>query len=101
VLSTAGGFVFQGQGTGDFAAYSANNGHKLWSIQTGSAIESIPVTYVVKGQQYVLLPVGLGSASRLFNANSAMATPEAKRGPARLYAFKLGKLCTSAVASAV
>jgi quinohemoprotein ethanol dehydrogenase len=90
VLSTAGGLVFQGEGTGEFSAYAADSGHKVWSVKTGSAIESIPVTFSLKGEQYILLPVGLGSASRLFAANSTMATPETKRGPARLYAFKLG-----------
>ena len=44
VLSTAGNLVFQGQGTGEFAAFSADTGKKEWSIQTGTAIESIPVT---------------------------------------------------------
>ena len=65
VLSTAGNLVFQGQGTGECAAYAADSGKRLWSVQTGSAIESIPVTYSVKGELYVLTPVGWGSGSRL------------------------------------
>jgi quinohemoprotein ethanol dehydrogenase len=90
VLSTAGNLVFQGQGTGEFAAFSADSGKKAWSIQTGSAIESIPVTYAVNGEQYVLVPVGWGSGSRLFAPAWTMATPQSKRGPSRLLAFKLG-----------
>jgi quinohemoprotein ethanol dehydrogenase len=90
VLSTAGNLVFQGQGTGEFAAYAADSGKKVWSIKTGSAIESIPVTFSVKGEQYVITPVGWGSGSRLFAPARTMATPESKRGPARLLAFKLG-----------
>jgi quinohemoprotein ethanol dehydrogenase len=90
VLSTHGALVFQGQGTGEFSAYAAKDGRKLWSVQTGSAIHSTPVTYSRGGEQYVLVPVGFGSSSRLFGANSHMATPEAKRGKARLLAFKLG-----------
>ncbi|HLK19736.1 MAG TPA: PQQ-binding-like beta-propeller repeat protein [Bryobacteraceae bacterium] len=90
VLSTAGNLVFQGEGTGEFAAYSADSGKKVWSVNTGSAIHSVPVTFLVKGEQYVLAPVGWGSASRLFATGSSMATPSAKRGPARLMAFKLG-----------
>ncbi len=90
VISTAGNLVFQGQGTGEFAAYTADTGKKVWSIQTGSAIESIPVTYSVNGEQYVLLPVGWGSGSRLFAPAWTMATPQSKRGPSRLLAFKLG-----------
>jgi PQQ-dependent dehydrogenase (methanol/ethanol family) len=90
VLATAGNLVFQGQGTGEFAAYAADNGKKLWSIQTKSAIDSIPVTFSVKGEQYVITSVGWGSGSRLFAPGRTMATPESKRGPERLYAFKLG-----------
>ena len=90
VLSTAGNLVFQGQGSGEFAAYAAASGKKLWSLQTGSAIQSIPVTFTVKGEQYVLCPVGWGSGSRLFAPACTMANPKSKRGPARLLAFKLG-----------
>jgi quinohemoprotein ethanol dehydrogenase len=90
VLSTAGNLVFQGQGTGEFAAYAADSGKKVWSVKTGSAIESIPVTFSVNGEQYVITPVGWGSGSRLFAPARTMATPESKRGPVRLYAFKLG-----------
>jgi quinohemoprotein ethanol dehydrogenase len=90
VLSTAGNLVFQGQGTGEFDAYSADHGKKLWSIETGSAIDSVPVTYMVGNTQYVLMPVGLGSASRLFGPVSTMATLESKLGPSRLLAFRLG-----------
>jgi mono/diheme cytochrome c family protein len=90
VLSTAGNLVFQGEGTGDFEAYSADTGRKLWSVKTGSAVDSVPVSFTVKNEQYILIPVGLGSASRLFGPVSAMATPQSKRGPSRLLAFKLG-----------
>src|SRR5579864_403150 len=90
VLSTAGNLVFQGQGTGEFAAYAADSGNKVWSIQTGSAIESVPVTFTVNGEQYILTPVGWGSGSRLFAPAWTMATPQSKRGPTRLLAFKLG-----------
>ncbi len=89
-LATAGNLVFQGQGTGEFDAYTADRGQKVWSVQTGSAIHSVPVSFELDGDQYVVVPVGWGSGSRLFATGSSMATPEAKRGPARLMAFKLG-----------
>jgi mono/diheme cytochrome c family protein len=82
--------VFHGEGNGDFSAYAADDGRKLWSISTGSSIQSVPVTFIAKGSQYVVIPVGLGSMSRNFDSPSAMATPEVKRGPSRLLAFKLG-----------
>ena len=90
VLSTAGNLVFQGEGTGTFEAFGADTGRKLWSIETGSAIDAVPVSFAAKGEQYVLVPVGLGSHSRNFGPVSVMATPESKRGPSRLLAFKLG-----------
>ena len=90
VLSTAGNLVFQGQGSGEFAAYAADSGQKLWSLQTGSAIDSIPVTFSVKGEQYVITGVGWGSGSRLFAPARTMVTNESARGPVRLLAFKLG-----------
>jgi quinohemoprotein ethanol dehydrogenase len=90
VLSTAGNLVFAGEGTGEFSAYAADSGHKLWSVKTGSAIDSVPVSFTANNEQYVIIPVGLGSGSRLFEPVSEMATPEAKLGPARLLAFKLG-----------
>ncbi|MBV9746484.1 MAG: PQQ-binding-like beta-propeller repeat protein [Acidobacteriia bacterium] len=93
VLSTAGNLVCQGQGTGEFAAYTADSGRKVWSVMTGSAIHSVPVSYAIAGEQYILVPVGWGSGSRLFSRGSSMATAEAKRGPARLLAFQLnGKM---------
>src|SRR5437879_7700185 len=89
VLSTAGNLVFQGQRTGEFAAYAADSGKKIWSIQTGSAIESIPVTFSVKGEQYVITPVGWGSGSRLFAPARTMATHESESRRVRSYACKL------------
>jgi quinohemoprotein ethanol dehydrogenase len=89
VLSTAGGVVFAGQGTGEFDAYASDTGRRLWSVGTGSAIDAVPISYRVNGTQYVLVPVGYGSASRLFDRGSNMATPASKRGPARLLAFSL------------
>ena len=90
VLSTAGNLVFQGQGTGEFAAYAADTGKKLWSAQTGSAVNAVPVTFKVHGEQYVVVPVGWGGAFRLWSPSTMMVTSTSKYGPSRLVAFKLG-----------
>jgi len=82
--------VFQGQGTGEFAAFVADSGKQLWSIKTGSAIESIPVTFSLKGEQYVITPVGWGSDRGCFAPARTMVTNESARGPVRLLSFKLG-----------
>lgn len=90
ILSTAGNLVFQGQGTGEFDAYTADAGKKVWSVSTGSAIDATPISFSMSGEQYIVVPVGWGSASRIFGPASMMATTESKRGPSRLLAFKLG-----------
>ena len=51
---------------------------KVWSVKTGSAMQSVPVTYVINGEQYVLTPVGLGGGYRLFGKASDMSTLETK-----------------------
>jgi len=89
VLSTEGNLVFQGQGTGEFTAYSATDGTKLWSVQTGSAIDAVPVTFKNKNEQYVLMPIGWGGMFRMFSESAMSVTPQSKYGPARLLAFKL------------
>jgi quinohemoprotein ethanol dehydrogenase len=90
VLSTAGNLVFHGQGTGEFAAYAADTGKKLWSVQTGSAVDAVPVAFKLHGEEYVIVPVGWGGAFRLWSPSTMMVTPISKYGPARLLAFKLG-----------
>ena len=62
VLTTAGGIVFSGQSTGEFEAFDADNGKKLWQFQTGSGIEGQPVTWQQDGVQYVAVAVGHGGA---------------------------------------
>jgi quinohemoprotein ethanol dehydrogenase len=89
-LATAGNLVFFGDASGDFSAFAADTGKRTWSVKTGSAIQSVPVSYMVNGEQYVLTPIGLGGGYRLFGRVSNMATLETKRGPARLLAFKVG-----------
>ncbi len=81
VVSTAGNLVFQGQGTGELAAYAADTGKKLWSVQTKSAIDSIPVTFTANGEQYVITSVGWGSGSRLFAPAAPWPHPNPSAAP--------------------
>jgi quinohemoprotein ethanol dehydrogenase len=66
VASTAGNLVFQGQVTGEFSAYAADDGRKVWSFDGQGGIESQPITYLVDGRQYVTVIAGwrgMGSSS--------------------------------------
>ena len=65
VLSTAGGLVFQGKLNGDFVAYDAATGEKLWSQNVKSGAGAGPGTYMIDGEQYVTITTGWGSAFAL------------------------------------
>jgi alcohol dehydrogenase (cytochrome c) len=60
VLSTSGGLVFTGEPNGNFNAWDARTGRVLWKYQTGNGIHSNPVTYSVRGKQYIAVPTGWG-----------------------------------------
>lgn len=60
ILSTAGGLVFVGTGTGELAAFDAKTGELLWQFQTGSGIHGNPITYSVAGKQFIAVPSGWG-----------------------------------------
>ena len=62
ILATAGDLVFTGDPEGYFFALDARTGEKLWSFQTGSGLRGAPVSYSVKGRQYIAVPSGWGSA---------------------------------------
>ncbi|MDX5332051.1 MAG: c-type cytochrome, partial [Caulobacteraceae bacterium] len=87
VLTTAGGLVFQGAAQGEFAAYDAASGAKLWSYETVNGVIAPPATYEVDGEQYLALMVGYGGAGAL---SSPALLPERSRLPGRLLVFKLG-----------
>ena len=61
VVATAGGLVFTGEGDGDFDAYAAASGEKLWHFACGAGVNAPPITYAIDGKQYVAVAAG-GSA---------------------------------------
>jgi quinohemoprotein ethanol dehydrogenase len=88
VLSTAGNLVFQGTATGEFVAYRASDGQKLWSLRTGSAIQGAPSAVEIDGRQLVLVAVGNGGGIGL--SVPRYSVNEQSLGPSRLLAFALG-----------
>ncbi|HPG89722.1 MAG TPA: PQQ-binding-like beta-propeller repeat protein, partial [Hyphomicrobium sp.] len=58
VLATAGGLVFNGEGSGDFAAYDAATGEKLWRFACGAGVNAPPISYAIDGKQYVAVAAG-------------------------------------------
>jgi quinohemoprotein ethanol dehydrogenase len=88
LLSTAGGLLFQGTGTGRFMAYDAASGKPLWSFHAQTGIVAAPVTYEVDGEQYVTVLAGWGGAIPLVAGE--VVQEAAKGGTNRVLTFKLG-----------
>ncbi|HAO68446.1 MAG TPA: PQQ-dependent dehydrogenase, methanol/ethanol family [Verrucomicrobiales bacterium] len=86
-LATAGDLVFQGNGEAEFVAYHAGTGQVLWRYFTGTAIIAPPVTYSIKGVQYVAVLAGWGGAYGLDSPPSGKAQEYFQEGI--LYTFKL------------
>jgi glucose dehydrogenase len=61
VLATAGDVVFTGEGNGDFSAFHAQTGERLWKFNCGAGVNAPAVTYELDGVQYIAVAAG-GSA---------------------------------------
>ena len=62
-LATAGNLVFQGTADGKFTAYDATEGTQVWQFDAGLGIISAPISFAVKGKQYVSVLVGYGGTA--------------------------------------
>ena len=58
VLATAGNLVFSGNHAGEFVAYDARTGKKLWSAPTQAKVVAAPSSYLVGDEQHVAVLVG-------------------------------------------
>jgi quinohemoprotein ethanol dehydrogenase len=89
LLATGGGLVFQGNSLKEFSAYDAALGTKLWSVNAQTGIIAAPVTYSIKGEQYVAVMAGWGGIWALApGVLSEVGGPV--RNISRLLVFKLG-----------
>jgi quinohemoprotein ethanol dehydrogenase len=89
VVSTAGNLVFQGTSMGEFAAFQADNGKRLWSTQTHTGIVAPPITYEANGEQYVVVEIGWGGAFGLAAGQLAHDAQPNEGNIPRVLAFKL------------
>jgi alcohol dehydrogenase (cytochrome c)/quinohemoprotein ethanol dehydrogenase len=81
-LATAGNLVLHGNSEGEFAAYSADKGAKLWSFDAQSGAMAGPMSYALDGEQYVAVVVGWGGQEKnisrilVFKRGAKSALPE-------------------------
>jgi PQQ-dependent dehydrogenase (methanol/ethanol family) len=87
VLATAGNLVFQGSLVGEFAAYDANNGKRLWSFPAQTGVAAGPVSYIAGDAQHVAVAAGWGSIFALLGGESTAALN--MRNQSRILAFRL------------
>ena len=73
ILSTGGDLVFTGAQTGEFEAFHADTGAKLWEFNTGSGIVGQPVTWEMDGRQYMTILNGGGAVYALFSGDERLA----------------------------
>ena len=89
VLSTAGGVIFQGKLNGEFVAYDAGTGDRLWVHDVKSGAASGPGTFEIDGEQYVTITTGWGSAY-LLSAGAVAAPQPVPPTVGKVVTFKLG-----------
>lgn len=92
-LVTAGNLVFEGTAGGNFEAYRADNGEKLWSFAAQTGVMAGPVTYEVNGEQYVAVLAGWGGVFPLAAGEVSFASGRV-RNVSRMLVFKMGGSAT-------
>jgi quinohemoprotein ethanol dehydrogenase len=88
-LSTAGNLVFEGTASGNFEAYRADKGDKLWSFAAQTGVMAGPVTYTANGQQYLAVLAGWGGVFPLAAGEVSFKSGRV-RNISRMLAFKIG-----------
>ncbi|MGE3876630.1 MAG: c-type cytochrome, partial [Parvibaculaceae bacterium] len=87
-LTTAGNLVFQGTGSGKFAAYRASDGKPLWeSNASNTGVIAAPISYMVDNEQYIAVAAG-GSGPLIYMG--LLAPNPAVQPDARILVYKVG-----------
>ncbi|MCW8194811.1 PQQ-dependent dehydrogenase, methanol/ethanol family [Proteobacteria bacterium 005FR1] len=89
ILTTGGDLVFMGNAGGEFVAYHAQTGERLWSHITQAAVVAAPSSYVIDGEQYVALLVGSRGLPEA-GPGAIGATTDKSTNNSRLLVYKLG-----------
>jgi alcohol dehydrogenase (cytochrome c)/quinohemoprotein ethanol dehydrogenase len=92
-LSTAGNLVFEGTAGGNFEAYRADTGEKLWSFAAQTGVMAGPVTFAINGEQYVAVLAGWGGVFPLAAGEVSFKSGRV-RNISRMLVFKLGGTAT-------
>ena len=83
--------VFQGNAEGNFIAYDAKTGDKIWEVSLETGIVASPITYMIDDVQYISIAVGWGGVAGLHYKLTKQINP------GTIYTFGLGKKATKPV----
>jgi PQQ-dependent dehydrogenase (methanol/ethanol family) len=89
ILATAGNLIFSGNHNGEFAAYDATTGKKLWSASAGARVVAAPAAFTVDGQEQIAVLVG----ARGLPPNQ-VRTSQPSANNSRILVFKTGGTAT-------
>jgi glucose dehydrogenase len=92
LLATAGGLIFQGTNGGEFSAYRADTGVKVWSADAQTGVHAGPMSYAARGTQYIAVAAGSGTVLGVGAGQMASFTLAANRS--RILAYKLDGTAT-------
>ncbi|MEL6301434.1 MAG: PQQ-dependent dehydrogenase, methanol/ethanol family [Pseudomonadota bacterium] len=87
-LATAGNLVFQGSLIGEFSAFDARTGEKLWNYKAQTGIAAAPATYAIDGEQYVSVAAGWGTIYALLGGEGTANL--GFENVSRILGFRLG-----------
>ena len=88
VLATAGDLVFQGSLIGEFAAYDAASGARLWQFDAQTGVAAAPISYEASDQQHVAVAAGWGTVFAMIGGEGLASMGMKNRS--RILAFRLG-----------
>lgn len=74
---------------GEFVAYRADTGERVWSADAQTGVVAAPISYEVDGEQYVVVEVDFGGAFALSAGELALKSHAPVNLP-RILAYRLG-----------
>src|SRR5260221_13286627 len=88
-LPTAGGLAIVGDWDRNLYVFDAANGKVLYQTRLPTSVQGFPVSYAVRGKQYLAIPVGTGGGSWGTQV-PVQLTPDRQRreNPDRGHAFR-------------
>lgn len=90
VAATGGNLVFQGNMRGQLVGYAADTGRVVWNFDAQSGIIGQPITYLVRGKQYLTVITGVSATPGLMAGLGGVPVWDYRTQARRVLTFALG-----------